>query len=64
MRGSTQLGDYREFGSHCLMARDEGTWHAPAGDYSCLRFDLDAIELQRRSAAQLGCAIDHTLDPC
>jgi hypothetical protein len=58
MRWSTPLGDYREFGSHRLMARGEGIWHAPTGDYSYLRFDLDAIEynvagprsgLQRRS---------------
>ncbi len=44
MRWSTPLADYREFGSHRLMARGEGVWHAPAGDYSYLRFDLDAIE--------------------
>ena len=44
MRWSTPLGDYREFGSHRLMARGEGIWHAPAGDYSYLRIDLDAIE--------------------
>ena len=44
MQWSTPLGDYREFGSHRLMARGEGIWHAPAGDYSYLRFDLDAIE--------------------
>jgi uncharacterized protein DUF6544 len=44
MRWSTPLGDYREFGSHRLMARGEGIWHAAAGDYSYLRFDLDAIE--------------------
>jgi hypothetical protein len=44
MRWSTPLGDYREFGTHRLMARGEGIWHAPAGDYSYLRFDLDAIE--------------------
>ena len=44
MRWSTPLADYREFGSHRLMARGEGIWHAPAGDYSYLRFDLDAIE--------------------
>jgi hypothetical protein len=43
MRWSTPLGDYREFGSHRLMARGEGIWHAAAGDYSYLRFDLDAI---------------------
>jgi hypothetical protein len=44
MRWSTPLGDYREFGPHRLMARGEGIWHAPAGDYSYLRFVLDAIE--------------------
>ena len=44
MRWSTPLGDYREFGSHRLMTRGEGIWHAPTGDYSYLRFDLDAIE--------------------
>jgi hypothetical protein len=44
MRWSTPLRDYREFGSHRLMARGEGIWHAPAGDYSYLHFDLDAIE--------------------
>jgi hypothetical protein len=44
MRWSTPLSDYREFGSHRLMTRGEGVWHAPAGDYSYLRFDLDAIE--------------------
>jgi uncharacterized protein DUF6544 len=44
MRWSTPLRDYREFGSHRLMARGEGIWHAPAGEYSYLRFDLDAIE--------------------
>ena len=44
MRWSTPLGGYREFGSHRLMARGEGIWHAPAGEYSYLRFDLDAIE--------------------
>ena len=44
MRWSTPLGSYRAFGSHQLMARGEGVWHPPAGDYSYLRFDLDAIE--------------------
>lgn len=44
MRWSTPLGDYREFGSHRLMARGEGIWHAPAGGYSYLRFDLETIE--------------------
>jgi hypothetical protein len=44
MRWSTPLGDYRDFGKHRLMARGEGIWHAPAGDYTYLRFDLDALE--------------------
>jgi len=44
MRWSTPLHDYRGFGSHRLMTRGEGIWHAPAGDYSYLRFDLDAID--------------------
>jgi hypothetical protein len=44
MPWSTPLGTYRQFGSHRLMARGEGIWHAPAGDYSYLRFYLDAIE--------------------
>jgi hypothetical protein len=44
MGWSTPLGDYREFGSHRLMARGEGVWHAPTGDYAYLRFELDAIE--------------------
>lgn len=35
---------YREFGSHRVMARGEGIWHAPAGAYSYVRFDIDAIE--------------------
>ena len=44
MRWSTPLRDYRAFGSHRVMSRGEGVWQAPAGDYSYLRFDLDAIE--------------------
>jgi hypothetical protein len=44
MRWSTPLNDYRTFGTHRLMTRGEGVWHAPSGDYSYLRFDLDAIE--------------------
>jgi hypothetical protein len=44
MRWSTPLRDYREFGSHRLMSRGEAIWHAAAGDYSYLRFDLDSIE--------------------
>jgi hypothetical protein len=44
MRWSTPLAGYRQFGSHQLMSRGEGVWHPPAGDYSYLRFNLDAIE--------------------
>jgi hypothetical protein len=44
MRWSTPLSDYRGFGSHRLMGQGEGIWHAPDGDYSYLRFYLDAIE--------------------
>ncbi|HLB10654.1 MAG TPA: DUF6544 family protein [Gemmatimonadaceae bacterium] len=44
MRWSTPLREYREFGSRRLMSRGEGIWHAPVGDYSYLRFDLDAID--------------------
>lgn len=44
MPWSTPLSGYREFGSHRLMAHGEGVWHAPAGEYSYLRFDLDTIE--------------------
>lgn len=44
MPWSTPLSDYREFGPHRLMGRGECVWHAPAGDYSYLRFELDTIE--------------------
>ncbi|MCU1518082.1 MAG: hypothetical protein JWQ75_2803, partial [Pseudarthrobacter sp.] len=44
MRWSTPLSGYRQFGPHRLMQRGEGIWHAPAGDYSYLRFVLDSIE--------------------
>jgi hypothetical protein len=44
MRWSTPVGDYRELGSHRVMTRGEGIWHSPDGDYSYLRFGLDAIE--------------------
>jgi hypothetical protein len=44
MPWSTPLSDYRQFGSHRLMAMGEGIWHASAGDYSYLHFELDAIE--------------------
>ncbi len=44
MRWSTRLRDYRGFGTHRVMSRGEGVWHAPAGEYVYLRVDLDAIE--------------------
>jgi uncharacterized protein DUF6544 len=44
LRWSTPLSDYRQFGSHRVMGRGEGIWHAPAGDYSYLRIDIDAID--------------------
>jgi hypothetical protein len=44
MRWSTPLSDYRAFGTHRLMANGQGVWHAPAGEYVYLRFDLDAID--------------------
>lgn len=44
MRWSTPLSDYRAFGAHRLMARGQGVWHAPEGEYAYLRLDLDAID--------------------
>jgi hypothetical protein len=44
MRWSTPLSDYRAFGVHRLMARGQGVWHAPEGEYAYLRLDLDAID--------------------
>lgn len=44
MPWSTPLTNYRRFGAHWLMGHGEGVWHAPAGSYSYLHFDLDAIE--------------------
>ena len=44
MPWSTPLSDYRQYGPHRIMARGEGIWHAPTGDYSYLRFVLDSIE--------------------
>lgn len=50
MPWSTPLSEYRAFGPHRLMTHGEGIWHAPSGDYSYLRFDLDAIEYNITSA--------------
>ncbi|GAB2629063.1 hypothetical protein GCM10009696_36870 [Kocuria himachalensis] len=44
MPWSTPVAGYRRFGSHRLMEHGQGIWHAPAGDYSYLRFTLDSIE--------------------
>ncbi len=44
MPWSTPLSHYRQFGSFRLMSQGEGVWHAPAGNYSYLRFNLDTIE--------------------
>ncbi len=44
MRWSTPLRDYRAFGAHRVAAHGEGVWHAPAGNYVYLEFDLDEIE--------------------
>jgi uncharacterized membrane protein YphA (DoxX/SURF4 family) len=44
MRWSTPLRNYRSFGPHRIMSEGEGVWHAPAGKYVYLQFDLDAIE--------------------
>ncbi|MET0844306.1 MAG: DUF6544 family protein [Mycetocola sp.] len=44
MPWSTPLSDYRQYGPRRVMERGEGIWHAPAGDYSYLRFVLDSIE--------------------
>lgn len=44
MRWSTPLSDYRAFGAHRLMARGQGVWHPPEGEYAYLRLDLDAID--------------------
>jgi hypothetical protein len=52
MPWSTPLSDYRDFGSRRLMARGEGIWHAPAGDYSYLRFHLDGIEYNVEAPAK------------
>lgn len=50
MRWSTPLADYRDFGKHRVMTRGEGIWHAPAGDYCYLHFELDEIEYNAASA--------------
>ena len=44
MPWSTPLAEYRQLGAHRLMTHGEGIWHAPLGNYSYLRFDLDAMK--------------------
>jgi len=44
MRWSTPLRDYRDFGVHRMASHGDGVWHAPAGDYSYLEFDIDDLE--------------------
>lgn len=44
MPWSTPLSQYRAYGSHRMMSHGEGIWHAAAGDYSYVRYDLDTIE--------------------
>ena len=42
-RWSTPLAGYREFASGRLAAVGEGHWHAPAGEFAYLEYDLDEI---------------------
>ncbi len=44
MRWSTPLGDYRAFGVHRMASHGDGVWHAPAGNFAYLEFDIDAVE--------------------
>lgn len=44
MRWSTPLRDYRAFGVHRMASHGDGVWHAPAGNYTYLEFDLDDVE--------------------
>jgi hypothetical protein len=53
MRWSTPVRDYQTFGSHRVMTKGECVWHALEGDYTYLRFELDAIKLNvERSGRQ------------
>lgn len=53
MRWSTPVSGYRDFGSHRLMSHGEGIWHAAAGDYAYLRFEVEAIEYNVGAAATI-----------
>ena len=44
MRWSTPLSAYRDFGAHRLMSHGEGVWHAEAGAFVYLRFEVVSIE--------------------
>lgn len=52
MRWSTPLRDYRAFGGHRMAAHGEGVWHAPAGNYSYLEFDIDHLEFNVTATAR------------
>ena len=52
MRWSTPLSDYRVFGVHRMAAHGEGVWHAPAGNYAYLEFDIDDVEFNVTATAR------------
>jgi len=51
MRWSTPLRDYRAFGVHRMASYGDGVWHAPAGNYSYLEFDIDDVEFNVSATA-------------
>jgi hypothetical protein len=44
MRWSTPLSAYRDFGAHRLMSHGECVWHAEAGNFVYLQFEVASIE--------------------
>ena len=52
MRWSTPLRDYRGFGVHRMASHGDGVWHAPAGDYSYVEFDIDDLEFNVSTPAR------------
>ena len=44
MRWSTPLRDYRAFGVHRMASHGDGVWHAPAGKFTYLEFEIDEVE--------------------
>lgn len=44
MRWSTPLRDYRAFGVHRTASHGDGVWHAPAGKFTYLEFEIDEVE--------------------